>query len=80
MVARNTPEPGIVYRFAFLIDGRPAYYTIGWDGERSDLRVVGERESEQDVIDELADELWITRPKQRGGKGAASPRPLLRLL
>lgn len=79
MAAKRTPEPG-VYPFFVLIDGRPAFYVVGWDGKRSEVRVVGEHETEQQVVDELADELWVTRPRHLRGAEEASHRPILRLL
>ncbi len=51
-VARTKSEPG-VYRYFVLIDGRPAFYYIDWDGAEHPLRVVGEGESEASVIAEL---------------------------
>lgn len=80
MLARTVPEPG-VYRFFALIDGRPAYYTIDWHGVESEPRRVDEYETEQEVIDDLADALWLLKPRGPNGKGAASgQRPFLRLL
>lgn len=81
MESRN-PEAG-VFRFAFLIDGRPAFYTIGYHGERSEPRRVDEDETEAEVIDDLADALWLLRPASSSmrEKGVASgQKPFLRLL
>lgn len=52
MVAHKRPKPG-VYLSPFLFDGRPAYYLVDWHGVRSDIRVVGETESEEEVVAEL---------------------------
>lgn len=81
MVARKTPEPG-VYRFIGLLDGRPAFYTIDYHGQRSVERIVGEDESEAEVIADLSDALWALRPRESrpGGGAVRAPRPVLRLL
>lgn len=80
MAASRTPETG-VYRFFALIDARPAFFTIDWNGERSDLRVVMEGESEEQVIGELDDWLESSRPLQRPSRNQPFPsRPRLRLL
>lgn len=82
MAANRIPESG-VYRFPFLIDGRPAFYTVDWHGVESDVRVVGDDERESDVIRELDAFLEATHPSRRRGgssRQGASSRPLLRLL
>lgn len=80
MAARKHPEPA-VYPCSYLIDGRPAYFVIGWDGSRSEDHVVGEFETEREVIDYLADALWTVRPRELRGKGPAQvARPGLRLV
>lgn len=77
MVAQEKPS-AVVCKFIGLIDGRPAYYVVDWHGVESDVTVVAEDETEQEVIDRLSDALWVTRPR---GKGVGPvPRPLLRLL
>lgn len=77
MAASRTPE-AVVCKFFGLINGRPAFYVVDWHGVESELHVVGEDETEDEVIERLSDALWVTRPR---GKGAASvQRPHLRLL
>lgn len=77
MAAAEKPV-AVVCKFPFLIDGRPGYFVCDWHGAESDVTVVGEDETEQEVIDRLSDALWVTRPR---GKGAGQvQRPLLRLL
>lgn len=74
-------EPG-VYRFFALIDGRPAYYIVDYDGVEHDARVVSEFETERQVIDELREALWFMNPRRRGAKYPKEPsrQPPLRLL
>lgn len=80
MPARKHPEPG-VYRCFYLIDGRPSYFIVDYDGREHDDRIVGEHERERDVIEELQERLWLMNPQRRGGRfSAASRRPPLRLL
>lgn len=82
MGAQLRKEAG-VYRFPFPVDGRPAVYVVNWDGSESDPWPIFEDEIEQEVVDDLADALWRARPSRssgRGGAGAASGRPVLRLL
>jgi hypothetical protein len=76
MVAQHTRKPG-VYRRAFLIDGRPAFYVIDWHGVESEETIVEEGETEREVIDRLSAALWLVRPR---GSAAQVPRPVLRLL
>lgn len=73
-------EPG-VYPCSYLIDGRPAYFVIGWGGLRSEDHVVGEHETEREVIEYLADALWAVRPRGLRVKGSErAERPGLRLV
>lgn len=76
MAATESPK-AVVCRATYVIDGRPAYYVIDWHGVRSEDWVVGEDETEQEVIDRLSSALWMVRPR---GAGARPQRPLLRLL
>jgi hypothetical protein len=80
MAAKKHPEPG-VYPCSYLVDGRPAYFVIGWGGARSEDHVVGEFETEEQVIRYLADALWAVRPRGAGGRGRGrDERPGLRLV
>lgn len=77
MAAQKSPEPG-VYRALGLIEGCPAFYVIDYHGARSEDWIVGEDETEADVIERLSAALWLVRP--RGAGAAKAPRPVLRLL
>lgn len=77
MPARQIPV-AVVCKFPFPVDGRPAFYVVDYHGVESELTLVDEGETEQEVIDRLSDALWVTRP--RGASGRPVPRPLLRLL
>lgn len=80
MAAKKRPEPG-VYPCSYLLDGRPAYFVVGWDGTRSEDHVVSELETERQVIDYLADALWAVRPRGLRVKGSErAERPGLRLV
>lgn len=79
MAARKNPEPG-VYPCSYLVDGRSAYFVIGWDGVRSEDHVVGEFETDGEVIEYLADALWAIRPRGTRGGGGRAERPGLRLV
>jgi hypothetical protein len=81
MPKRATREPG-VYPCSYLIDGRPAYFVITWDGTQSEDHVVSEDETEEQVIRYLADALWAVRPRGLGGgRGRGrDERPGLRLV
>lgn len=76
MVAYKLPEPG-VYRYFVLIDGRPAYFYIDWKGVEHPLRVVGEHETDDEVIAELEDAMG-QRPSR--SRSARPDRPPLFLL
>lgn len=79
MAARKPPEPG-VYRFPFLIDDRPAFYLVDWKGFEHELRVVGEDETEREVIEELREEAGPS-PSRSGDRRRQRPdRPPLFLL
>lgn len=68
--------PG-VYRYdVALIDGRPAFYTVDWHGVESDLRVVGEDETVDGVIQDLAEELGAAMPTPAGASGRPGRPPL----
>lgn len=69
-MAQEKPEVG-VYRCAHLINGSPAYVVVDWHGVESEERLVAEWETEEDVIEELSNALWLTRPK-RGKRGEPS--------
>lgn len=77
MVAHRLHEPAVC-RLSFLIEGRAAFYVIDWHGIRSEVTVVEDGESEDEVIDRLSGALWMTRP--RGASSEAGLRPQLRLL
>lgn len=79
MVAKQIPEPG-VYRFFALIDGRVAFYTIDWHGVESELRVVSDDETEDQVIADMSDTLTSIRPRRGGGGRQSGRGPLLRLI
>lgn len=68
----------VVCKFFGLVDGRPAFYVVDWHGVASEVHVVGEDETEEEVIERLSDALWVTRP--RGSDVVPVQRPLLRLL
>ena len=78
MMAAAKKPVAVVCKFLGLIDGRPAYYVVDWHGVESDVTVVGEDETEREVIERLSDALWVTRP--RGNGVGQVQRPLLRLL
>lgn len=79
MAANKLPEPG-VYPSAHLIDGRPAYFVIDYHGVQSEDYIVGEHETEQQVIAYLADALWAVRPRGVGRDRGRGERPGLRLV
>lgn len=78
MMAAASKPVAVVCKFPFQVDGRSAYYVIDWHGVESELHVVGEDETEGDVIERLSVALWVTRP--RGNGVGPVQRPLLRLL
>ena len=78
MMAAQKKPVAVVCKFFGLIDGRPAYFVVDWHGVESELHVVGEDETEEEVIERLSDALWVTRP--RGGGVGLVQRPLLRLM
>lgn len=79
MAAQRIAEPG-VYRFFALIDGRPAFYVVDWNGIEHELRIVGEDEHEGEVIAELSDEMGPS-PSRSGASPRRRPgRPPLFLL
>lgn len=73
MVAHSLFEPG-VYRCHYLIDGRAAFYTVEWNGSESVERVVGEDESEEEVIQQMAYELGLRYPTTGSSYAGASGR------
>lgn len=79
MVAPSPDKP-CVCRYPFQIDGRSAFYVVDWHGVRSELRVVEEDETEDEVIDYLSGALWSLRPRGTSVSGAPVQRPRLRLL
>ena len=80
MAASAATKPSVC-RYPFTVEGRPAFYVIDWHGVRSELRIVEEDETEDEVIQHLSDALWAVRP--RGASEVEAPdqrRPRLRLL
>lgn len=63
-MAKPGTEPG-VYRAFFQIHDRPVLYIVDQWGRESDYRIVAEHEMEADVIDDLADLLWLMKQGQR---------------
>lgn len=78
MMAAKRKPVAVVCKFPFPIDSRPGYYVIDWHGVESDVTLVEDGETEQEVIDRLSDALWVTRP--RGANVGEVQRPHLRLL
>jgi hypothetical protein len=76
MAVRSSPEPG-VYRYFVLIEGRPAYYYIDWSGLEHPVRVVGEEETEEEVIAALESAMG---PRPSRSRSSRRDRPPLFLL
>lgn len=70
----------VVCKFPFPVEGRPAFYLVDWKGFEHELRVVGEDETEREVIEELREEAGPS-PSRSGGRRSQRPdRPPLFLL
>ena len=67
MAVRPQQDPG-VYRYWFLIDGRQAFFYVDWQGSEHPLRVVGDDETEAEVIAELESAMGSEPSRSRSSR------------
>lgn len=77
MMAAAQKPVAVVCKFPFPVNGQVGFYVVDYHGVESELTLVEEGETEQEVIDRLSDALWVMRPR---GNGVSAQRPHLRLL
>lgn len=75
--ARIQPDPPGVYRYFVLIDDRPAFFLVDWRGIEYPVRVVGDHETEAEVIAELEAQMGPRPTHSRTGRRERPPLFLL---